>query len=306
MQRLRFSVSAGEKGERLDLYVARLTGMTRTQVQRLITSGAVCVDGSNVPKNHRLQAGECVEVEPPQPEPAEPLPQDIPVKILYQDSDLAVVAKPAGMVVHPAAGHADGTLVNALLYAIDDLSGIGGVKRPGIVHRLDRDTSGLMVVAKNDSAHLRLQEMIMERRLKRLYLALVHGIPSTRLGTVDAPVGRDPRDRKHMAVTSEHSREAVTHFKVTRELPGSALLEVELVTGRTHQIRVHLSYIGHPVAGDREYGVWGGLERDLDLQRQFLHAYRLSFPHPFSGDEMTFEEALPQDLERALQKLQTI
>ncbi len=306
MRSLRFSVSADEKGERLDRFVARITGMTRTQAQRLIASGAVCVDGSHRVKNYRLQAGECVEVEPPQPEAAEPLPQDIPVKILYQDAELAVVSKPAGLVVHPAAGHADGTLVNALLYAIDDLSGIGGVKRPGIVHRLDRDTSGLMVVAKSDISHLRLQAMVKERQLKRLYLALVHGIPATRLGTIEAPIGRDASNRKHMAVTAEHGRDAVTHFRVMRELAHSALLEVELVTGRTHQIRVHLSHIGHPVAGDREYGTKGELERDLGLERQFLHSYRLSFPHPISGDELFFEDPLPHDLALALRKLETV
>jgi len=300
---LKFSVSAGEKGERLDQFVARLTGVTRTQAQRLIAAGAVTVDGAALPKNHRLQPGECVEVEPLEPTAAEPSPQDIPVAILYQDRDLAVISKPAGLVVHPAAGHADGTLVNALLYALDDLSGIGGVQRPGIVHRLDRDTSGLMVVAKNDASHLRLQEMVSKRQLKRFYLALVHGIPATRLGTIDAPVGRDPRNRKRMAVT-DTGRKAVTHFKVEKEFPQAALLEVELVTGRTHQIRVHLSYIGHPVAGDREYGICGTLESESGLERQFLHAYRLSFPHPTSGEKLDFVDPLPADLERALRRLE--
>jgi len=302
---LRFSISAEEKGERLDQFVARLTGTTRTQVQRLIAIGAVRVNGAEVPKNHRLQPGEYVEVEAPEPTAAEPSPQDIPITILYQDRDLAVVSKPAGLVVHPAAGHADGTLVNALLYALDDLSGIGGVLRPGIVHRLDRDTSGLMVVAKNDVSHLRLQEMVRKRQLKRYYLALVHGIPSTRLGTIDAPVGRDPDNRKRMAVTGKAGRKAVTHFKVEREIPHGALLEVELVTGRTHQIRVHLSYIGHPVAGDREYGTSGVLERESGLERQFLHAYRLLFPHPISGEDLAFVDPLPADLEQALRRLET-
>ncbi|MBN2026242.1 MAG: RluA family pseudouridine synthase [Actinobacteria bacterium] len=304
MHPLKLYVSAEEKGDRLDQFVARLTAMTRTQAQRLIVTGAVKVDGAIQPKNHRVQPGECVELELPEPTAAEPVPQDIPIEILYQDRDLAVVSKPAGLVVHPAAGHADGTLVNALLYTLDDLSGIGGVLRPGIVHRLDRDTSGLMVVAKNDASHLRLQEMVGKRQLKRLYLALVHGIPATRLGTIDAPVGRDTRNRKRMSVTGDAGRKAVTHFKVEREFENCALLEVELVTGRTHQIRVHLSYIGHPVVGDREYGMSGSLERESGLERQFLHAYRLSFPHPTSGEEMSFMDPLPADLEQALRGLE--
>jgi 23S rRNA pseudouridine1911/1915/1917 synthase len=303
---LRYTVSAEEKGDRLDRFVARSTGMTRTQAQRLVACGAIRVNGEILSKHHRLREGENVEVELPDPEAAEPSPQDIPVEILYQDSELAVISKPAGLVVHPAAGHAEGTLVNALLYAIDDLSGIGGVLRPGIVHRLDRDTSGLMVVAKSDLSHVRLQEMIKQRVLKRFYLALVHGIPATRLGTVDAPVGRDARDRKRMAVTSESGRPAVTHFRVEREFKDCALLEVELGSGRTHQIRVHLSYIGHPVAGDREYGVRGELERELGLERQFLHAFRLEFPHPVGGEDLAFEDPLPQDLERALRILETM
>ena len=305
MDRPLYPVSHEDSGERLDQYVARLTGMTRTQAQRLISEGAVRVDGAVRPKNHRLRPGERVEVKRVEPQAAEPLPQRMPLKIVYQDRELAVVSKPAGMVVHPAAGHRDGTLVNALLHSLDGLSGVGGVLRPGIVHRLDRDTSGLMVVAKNDRSHVELQGMVRDRRLKRLYLALVHGVPATRLGTVEAPVGRDPRDRKRMAVTAEGGRPAVTHFEVLREFGRAALLEIELVTGRTHQIRVHLSYIGHPVVGDRAYGVAGGLEGEVALGRQFLHAYRLSFPHPVTGVELSFEDPLPEDLERALRRVES-
>ena len=303
MRTMRFSVSENEKGERLDRFVSRLTGLTRTRVQRLISVGAVRVDGSMLHKNHHLRTGERVEVRVPEPEEGGPAPQDIPISIIYQDGELAVIDKPAGLVVHPAAGHRDGTLVNALLHALDDLSGIGGVQRPGIVHRLDRDTSGLMVVAKNDLSHVRLQEMVQDRSLKRYYLALVHGVPATRLGTIAAPVGRDPRDRKRMAVTAAGGRPATTNFRVERAFDGCALLEVELVTGRTHQIRVHLAHIGHPVAGDAEYGVQGSLERELGLKRQFLHAYRLAFPHPISGEELAFEAPLPEDLKEALGKL---
>jgi len=303
VRHLRFSVSGQEKGERLDQYVSRSMGITRARAQRLISGGTVKVDGALAHKNHRLREGERIEVEEPEAEEAKPSPQDIPLNIVYQDGDIAVIDKPAGLVVHPAPGHRDGTLVNALLYALDDLSGVGGVIRPGIVHRLDRDTSGLIVVAKNDRAHLRLQEMVHDRDLKRHYIALVHGVPATRLGTIDAPVGRDARDRKRMAVTAG-GRPAMTHFRVEREFGDCALLEVELVSGRTHQIRVHLSHIGHPVVGDSEYGKVGGLEKDLGLKRQFLHAYRLTFPHPVSGEGLVFEAPLPHDLAAALRKLE--
>ncbi len=304
MERLLFPVAQDEGGERLDRFLARKTGMARTQIQRLIEQGAVRVDGKNRNKNHRLSPGEGVEVEVPEPVEVEPVPQSIPVEIIYRDRDLAVISKPAGLVVHPAAGHRDGTLVNALLHSLDGLSGIGGVMRPGIVHRLDRDTSGLMVVALNDASHLRLQEMVRSRELERLYLALVHGVPATRLGAIDAPVGRDPGDRKKMAVTAGGSKTARTSFKVLRDFGDAALLEVRLETGRTHQIRVHLAFIGHPVAGDPVYGVTGSLERRLGLRRQFLHAYSLAFPHPTTGQAMCFEIPLPADLGRALQKLE--
>ena len=301
MERLRYQAMQEEAGERLDTFVARQAGISRNRAQGLILEGAVTVGGEQVGKNHRLRPGEWVEITIPEPLPPQPIPQDIPIDILYEDKDLVVVNKPAGMVVHPAAGHEDGTLVNALLYAIKDLSGIGGVLRPGIVHRLDRYTSGLMVVAKNDSSHTRLQDLIRERELKRVYLALVHGLPSTRLGTIDAPVGRDPGDRKKMAVTADAGRPAMTNFKVVEYFPSASLLEVELVTGRTHQIRVHLSYIGHAVVGDAEYGRRGELERELGLERQFLHAYKISFPHPESGEVIFLEQPLPHDLQSALE-----
>jgi len=303
LDKLYLLVSPEDEGERLDRYVTGRTGLSRTRAQALILEGAVLVDGERAVKNHRLHAGQRVRIVMPEPLPAEPLPQDIPVDILYEDSDLAVVCKPAGMVVHPAAGHTKGTLVNALLHGMKDLSGIGGVLRPGIVHRLDRDTSGLMVVAKNDSSHVKLQDLVSKRELRRLYLALVHGLPATRLGTIDAPVGRDPRNRKRMAVTAERGRPAVTHFKVLEYFQDASLLEVELVTGRTHQIRVHLSYIGQPVVGDREYGRIGKLEKELGLERQFLHAYRISFPHPRTGEALEFEQPLPVDLQHSLEVL---
>jgi 23S rRNA pseudouridine1911/1915/1917 synthase len=305
LQTPEFMVSAQDKGERLDRFVSRAASVTRMTAQRLISSGAVKVDGRQLNKNHLLRQGERVEITQIEPEACGPSPQDIPLSIVYQDPDLAVVNKPPGLVVHPGAGHDSGTLVNALLYALDDLSGIGGVIRPGIVHRLDRDTSGLMVVAKNDISHVRLQEMVKERSLKRFYYALVHGVPATRFGTIDAPIGRDAKDRKRMAVTAIAARPAVTNFEVERDFSTCALLKVELVTGRTHQIRVHLAHIGHPVVGDREYGLRGKLEKELGLERQFLHAFRLTFPHPAGGRELDFEVPLPEDLDRALKRLHT-
>jgi 23S rRNA pseudouridine1911/1915/1917 synthase len=263
LQPLEVIVSAQEKGERLDRFVSRKAGVTRMTAQRLISSGAVKVDGRQLHKNHLLRPGENVEITPLEPEEPGPSPQNIPLSIVYQDADLVVVNKPPGLVVHPGAGHGSGTLVNALLYAVDDLSGIGGVLRPGIVHRLDRDTSGLLVVA----------------------------------------IGRDVKDRKRMAVTAVAARAAVTNFEVDRDFGDCALLKVELVTGRTHQIRVHLAHIGHPVAGDREYGLRGKLERTLELNRQFLHAYKLTFPHPAHGEVLDFEVPLPEDLENALSRL---
>ncbi len=303
MRTLRFCVSEGEGGERLDIFISRGAGLSRSRAQRLISEGAVRVGGEVRPKHHRLRAGDRVEVDEPPREEAPPMPQDIPLDIVYEDSDLAVIEKPAGLVVHPAGGHREGTLVNALLHGLGELSSLGDAARPGIVHRLDRDTSGLLVVAKNDPSHLRLQKMVRDRTLQRHYLALVHGVPPTRLGTVEAPVGRDPKERKRMAVTASGGRPAVTHFRVERSFAACALLEVELVTGRTHQIRVHLSYIGHPVAGDRQYGTRGSLERELGLQRQFLHACRLIFPHPSSGETLRFESPLPPDLEGPLRML---
>ncbi len=302
MRVFNFTVDPGDAGKRLDVFLTERTGLTRSRVQELIAGGKARAGGEARDKHYRVRCGEEVVLELPPPEPAGPRPQDLDIRILHEDSHLAVVSKPAGMVVHPAAGHREGTLVNAALFSLRGLSGVGGVERPGIVHRLDRDTSGLLVVAKDDRAHLLLQELVRERNLKRLYLALVHGVPASPLGTVEAPVGRDPRDRKRMAVTSR-GRPSVTHFRVLEDLRVASLLEVELVTGRTHQIRVHMSYIGHPVVGDETYGRKGRLERELGLSRQFLHAYRLRFNHPFTGEEMEFEDPLPGDLAGALERL---
>jgi 23S rRNA pseudouridine1911/1915/1917 synthase len=298
-----FLITEGESGERLDQFVAGAVGLSRSQAQRLIEGGMVTVDGLVKSKNHKLRRGERVVAQYRGPESARPGPQKIPLNIVFEDEDIVVVSKPAGMVVHPAAGHHDGTLVNALLNSVEGLSEIGDETRPGIIHRLDRDTSGLMVVARSNRAHIGLQGSVRKRELKRLYLALVHGVPDTRLGTIDAPVGRDQKNRKKMAVTGKTGKRAITNFKVMEAFDQAALLEVELITGRTHQIRVHLSYIGHPVVGDPEYGIIGTLEKELGISRQFLHAYRLSFPHPTRGEMLDFTDPLPPDLEEALARL---
>ncbi len=289
-------------GKRIDVALSEYLQISRNQIHRLIEEGRVQVEGKRISKNYRLTGNEIVKVSPRNEINQGLIPQDIPVKILFQDGDLLIVSKPAGLVVHPAAGHPRGTLINALLYRVPELKNITGEGRPGIVHRLDRDTSGLMVVARNERSFSLLQQMVKERRLKRWYLALIHGTPPTSEGLIDAPIGRDARDRKKMAVT-EKGRPAMTAFKVKELLGDYSLVEVELITGRTHQIRVHFAYIGFPVAGDLVYGRWTDKDRALGIERQFLHAYRLSFPHPLTGETLSFEEPLPEDLASALLSL---
>jgi 23S rRNA pseudouridine1911/1915/1917 synthase len=293
-----FVAGAGDDGERLDVALAvRPEVGSRSAAQRLIDAGLVRVDGEARAKRHRLRAGERVSVSP---EAVEPPPaasgEDAPYGIAYEDDHLMVVDKPAGVVVHPSAGHATGTLSQAL--AARGAAG-GDPWRPGIVHRLDRDTSGLLVVAKSDAVHRALQELIRRRAMERAYLALVEGRPASRSGTVDAPIGRGRRDRKLHSVATDRPREAVTHFEVERDLPRTTLLRVRLETGRTHQIRVHLAAIGHPVCGDRQYG-GGGSGARLGLTRQFLHSASLRFEHPILGNTVSCESKLPVDLHRAL------
>jgi 23S rRNA pseudouridine1911/1915/1917 synthase len=278
---------------RLDRFLAQAPEVgSRTAAERLIESGNVYVDGSSRPKSHRLAGGEELEFEPePAPVPLEA--EDLPLRIAYEDEHLLVVDKPAGLVVHPGAGRRTGTLVHGLL---GTAAGGADPERPGIVHRLDRDTSGLLVVARSEEAHRRLQGLLRRRVLEREYLALVRGRPRSRSGRIDAPVGRDRRDRTRMSLDTETPREATTQFEVAELLPRHALLRVRLETGRTHQIRMHLEAIGLPVAGDPVYGVPG----DLGLRRQFLHAARLGFPHPFGGEAVEVESPLPADLRAAL------
>ena len=281
------AVEDGREGERLDVYAAELADVTRSRAGALIREGRVSVDGAAQSKaGFKLKPGMAVRVEVPAAVPAEVTAEDIDLEILYQDDDLAVVYKPSGMVVHPAAGNESGTLVNALLKHLDNLSGIGGEIRPGIVHRIDKDTSGLLLVAKNDRSHVCLSEQIRAHTVHRAYRAIVIGGFREEEGTVEGPIGRHPTDRKRMAIVPG-GKEAVTHWRVLERLRGATLIEAKLTTGRTHQIRVHMASIGHPVLGDPVYGpkkspypVAGG---------QLLHAFRIGFVHPSAGEEMLFE-----------------
>lgn len=288
-------------GERVDRALALLTGWSRADVQALVEAGAVLVGGQRVAKSRRLAEGEIVEVLR-EPEPAAPpAPEDLPLVVRHEDSDVVVVAKPAGLVVHPGAGNPGGTLVNALLAHYPEIAGVGDPLRPGIVHRLDRDTSGLLVVARSPLAYERLVTALSERSVERRYLALVWGHLDAQRGLVDAPIGRSQARRTRMAVR-ESGREARTEFAVVEALdpPAVSLVECRLETGRTHQIRVHLAAIGHPVVGD---AVYGGSRSSLPLSRPFLHAAALSFGHPVTGEPLRFEEPLPDDLEQVLSSL---
>ncbi len=288
----RSRVSDSDAGRRLDAVVAELPGVgSRTAAERLVTAGDVLVDGQSRPKSFRLEGGE--ELDVTLPEAQELVAESIALDIVHEDEHLLVVDKPAGLVVHPSRGQQTGTLAHGLLA----LGASGGdPERPGIVHRLDRDTSGLLVVARSDEAHARLSTAIRERRVDREYLALVRGTPRSRTGRITAPIGRDRRDRTRHSLDTDTPREAVTWFEVRELLGDRTLLDVRLETGRTHQIRVHLEAVELPVSGDPVYGVRG----DLGLERQFLHAYRLAFEHPFTGAPIEVESALPADLDRTL------
>ena len=283
-------------GERLDRFLASLPEVgSRGVARRLLESGKVLVDGRPLDKSRRLTGGEELEFEPPTKESAELEPEQMDLRIVYEDEYLLVVDKPAGLVVHPGSGHATGTLVQGLLE--HDAAG-GDAARPGIVHRLDRDTSGLMVVARSNEAHARLQALVRNRAIERHYAALVVGKPRSRAGRIEAPIGRDRRDPLRHSLDTDKPREAITHFEVRELLPRHTLLDVRLETGRTHQIRVHLAAVDLPVAGDTVYG----RPRELDLERQFLHAGRLAFPHPFTAERVDVESPLPADLGAALER----
>ena len=302
----------GGAGKRLDRFLAeRLPELSRARLQALIEGGAVAVDGRGAKASARLRAGQSVSVTVPEPEAARPAPEDIPLAVVHEDPHLLVIDKPAGLVVHPGAGRASGTLVNALLHHVRDLSGVGGVLRPGIVHRLDRGTSGLMVVAKDDATHRALARQFADRTVEKEYLAVVLGVPARAEGTIEMDIGRDPVHRKKMSVRARRGRSARTSYRVLETLDGAALLRLRIHTGRTHQIRVHLAGIRHPVAGDATYG--GGrtpssrraaARQALQaLSRPALHAARLAFDHPATGERLSFESALPADLSALVEAL---
>ena len=301
MEPIRLRASEESKNQRLDAFLASsLDGLTRSQATRLIESGEVAVDGKFVSKSYKLAGGEDIAVTLPEPEPVEAVPQDIPLDVVYEDADVIVVNKPSGMVVHPAPGHPDGTLVNALLYhCAGTLSGIGGALRPGIVHRIDRDTSGLIIAAKNNAAHQYLSAQLADHTLARTYECIVVGKLREDRGTVDAPIARHPTDRKRMAVVAG-GREAVTHWEVIARYPGYTHVRCRLETGRTHQIRVHMAYIGHPILGDT---VYGAKKEVPGLTGQCLHAVGLRFLHPRTHEVVELSCPLPDEFTRMLQKI---
>jgi 23S rRNA pseudouridine1911/1915/1917 synthase len=297
-ERIELEIGPADAGKRLDVLLQSHPSVgSRTRAQALISAGAVTVGGRERPKSHALEAGDTVVVTLEPRETPEPTDASAPHEVVYEDDHLMVVDKPAGVVVHPAAGHRSGTLVDAL-----QGRAAGGTDpwRPGIVHRLDRDTSGLLIVAKDDATHRALQDMLRRREIEREYLALVDGRPDARNGTVEAPIGRDRHDRTAHSTRTDRPRDAVTHFAIERPLPRTTLLRVRLETGRTHQIRVHMAAIGHPVCGDGQYG-GGPCGERLVLTRQFLHSARLRFTHPIAGGHVACESKLPVDLLRALE-----
>ncbi len=290
---------AGERLDKLLTEALEEESVSRTQVQEWIRSGHVQVDGRTVKPNYKVVPEDRISVTPPPTESTEIEPQDIALDVVYEDSDVIVINKPRGMVVHPAAGHPDGTLVNALMYHCKDLAGVGGELRPGIVHRIDKDTTGLLMAAKNDLAHHALADQLKAHTVTRKYIALVHGNLPHDHGTIDAPIGRDPQDRKLFKVTDRGGKHAVTHFAVLERLGDYTVVELKLETGRTHQIRVHMKYIGYPLAGDPVYG----RNKTIALPGQALHAAVLGFKHPRSGEYLEFEASLPDDMRHELEGL---
>lgn len=295
-------VTAGieDEGLRVDVFLSeKIEGVTRSHVKKLVDEGNVKLHGKAIKGSYKLKTGDEIEVTIPEPQHNEVVPENIDIDIMYEDYYLAVVNKPKGMVVHPAFGHYTGTLVNALLAKCKSLSGINGVIRPGIVHRIDKDTSGVLVVAKNDFAHVKLSKQIKDHTVKRVYVALCEGVIKDDEGTIDLPIGRHPQDRKKMAVV-ENGRNAVTHYKVIERFKENTLIEARLETGRTHQIRVHMAYIGHPLVGDPVYGF---KKQKYKINGQALHAMTLGFIHPKTGEYMEFSAPLPEYFEDLLKKL---
>ena len=297
-----FAAEKEDVGTRIDVFLAEnMEDLSRSGVQKLIDEGMITLNGGKTKANYKLREKDIIDVTVPEVKEVEILPEDIPLDILYEDSDVIVVNKPQGMVVHPAPGHTSGTLVNALMFHCgDDLSGINGEKRPGIVHRIDKDTSGVLMIAKNDMAHQSLAAQLAEHSITRKYNAVVYNGFNEDEGTVNQPIGRNPQDRKKMAVTQKHSRHAVTHYRVIERMEKFTLIEAQLETGRTHQIRVHMTYIGHPLLGDP---VYGPKKQPISLEGQALHARVLGFIHPRTGEYMEFEAPLPPYFEALLERL---
>lgn len=296
---------SGADADRLDKFlVARLEDFSRSRLQALIRDGHVTVDGKVITKTGTVLApNQKVEIHIPAIEPGDLIPEEIPLDVVFENQDLMVINKPAGMVVHPAAGHSSGTLVHAALAHAPELEGIGGQHRPGIVHRLDKDTSGLILIAKNDRAHRWLQDQFRLRRVKKVYLALVDGFPPTPVGRIEAPIGRDPEHRKKMAIVSaQKGRDSITEYRTAETFPHHALIEAHPLTGRTHQIRLHLAFLGCPIVGDT---IYGRRKPTLDLERHFLHAARLTIQLPGEEKPRTFEAALPPELEEILARLRS-
>jgi 23S rRNA pseudouridine1911/1915/1917 synthase len=296
----------GEKGLRVDVWLERrLEGLSRSRVQALLKSGRITVNGGAVKAGAAVQPGWTAVVDLPPPEPVALAAENIPLAVLYEDADVVVINKPPGLVVHPAAGHASGTLVNALLYHCDDLAGIGGELRPGIVHRLDRDTSGVMVAAKNQRAMESLTAQFKARTVAKEYLAVVAGVPGPLAGRIETLIGRSAHNRKKMTTRTTTGRPAVSRYEVVEVLCGASLVRVKIETGRTHQIRVHMAHIGHPVVGDPQYGR-ARVALPAPAARQMLHAQRLAFDHPATGARMTFEAPLPPDMAELIARLKII
>lgn len=294
-------VGQEQEGIRIDQLLAqKIPDISRSRIQKLIEQGNITVRDKQIKANYKVRQGDVVKVNIPEPVVLDVRPEDIDIEILYEDEDIAVVNKPQGMVVHPAAGNYSGTLVNALMARCSSLSTINGVIRPGIVHRIDKDTSGVLVIAKNDSAHRSLAEQIKVHSVKRVYYAIVEGVIKQDSGTVDAPIGRHPVERKKMAVVSKNGRRAVTHYRVIERFKKNTLIEARLETGRTHQIRVHMAYIGHPLVGDQVYGY---KKQRFNLKGQALHAKTLGIIHPSTGEYMEFTTPLPEYFQKLIEKL---
>ena len=300
MEIIKISVDNENNGKRLDKYLnIKYPDFSRTQLQDIIKNGLVKVNDKVVKASYKIAENDIIEMTIEDAKECEILPENIPLNIVYEDSDVIVINKPTGLIVHPSAGIYSGTLVNALLYHCKDLSGINGVQRPGIVHRIDKETSGLLMVAKNDKSHQSLSEQLQEHSVVRRYWALVHGVIPHDYGRIEAPIGRDPNDRKKMCCTDKNSKEAVTNFKVLERFNEMTLVECRLETGRTHQIRVHMSYIGYPVFGDPQYGK----RKDDTTHGQYLHAKILGFNHPSTHEDMLFDSELPAFFEQKLKEL---